>query len=95
VVVEDDAHNPDGIGAVRLWLDGVFHSLDTDSPYEFAADDLTAGTHTLMAKARDESGNATDSETITISINDGPTTGNDYTTSYDRGIIVRKEEDTS
>ena len=61
-----DAQDPDGVAAVRLWVNNTYDSIANSSPYEFTVTGLSPGAHTLMASAEDVNGAATDSEVITV-----------------------------
>ncbi|MFE8070300.1 Ig-like domain-containing protein [Marinobacteraceae bacterium S3BR75-40.1] len=71
--VTAEAFDPEGIGATRLWIDGSYHSLDTDAPYTFTVDGLAAGEHRLMVRSRDTNGDAIDSPDVTVSVQPGST----------------------
>jgi hypothetical protein len=69
--VQATAFDSDGIGAVRLWIDGGYHSLDSTAPFEFTVDGLSSGLHTLMVKSKDGENNLLASEAINISVLSG------------------------
>ena len=76
VVAEDS----DGtIAEVQLYIDDVGHSLKTEFPYNFVinAGELTPGTHTLKAVAKDDYGAKADA-TVSISINQPSTESPDF-----------------
>ncbi len=75
LTVAADAQDPDGITVTRLWIDGVFHSLDDTAPYSFAVSGLTPGTHTLMVRSKDRNGNLLDSAPISITVSSGGSSG--------------------
>lgn len=73
------------IDACRLWINGVFHSLDKEAPYEFEVADLPLGTHTLMVRAKDSDDINYDSEVITISVEEVDNVGTIEITSITNG----------
>jgi chitinase len=74
VVINATASDAGGsITKVEFLLDGVKVGEDTSSPYSFTITSIAAGSHTLSAKATDNSANtATASVTITASTNTPP-----------------------
>lgn len=68
LTVRAEADDPDGIEAARLWINGVYHSLDSTDPYSFTVNALPVGTHSLMVRTRDVLGNLLDSPAVTISV---------------------------
>ncbi|MDX5299302.1 MAG: Ig-like domain-containing protein, partial [Gammaproteobacteria bacterium] len=66
--VRANAFDPDGVEAVRLWINGMYHSLDSSAPYEFPVSALPAGNHTLFVRSKDAKGNLLDSAPVSISI---------------------------
>ena len=68
--VTADAQDPDGIKAVSLWINNVYHSIDNEEPYLFTVSDLTAGSYTFMIKAEDSIENINESPNVTIIIKD-------------------------
>jgi hypothetical protein len=69
--VQATAFDSDGIGVVRLWIDGGYHSLDSTAPFEFTVDGLSNGLHTLMVKSKDGENNLLASEAINITVLSG------------------------
>jgi hypothetical protein len=57
-----------GVASVQLYLDGSLVGTDTAAPYAFNLNTakLSAGTHTLQAKAFDPSGNSGISAPVTL-----------------------------
>jgi len=77
VTVTATASDPNGtITSVQFLLDGVSFGTDTSSPYSATIASLAAGSHTITARATDNSGNtatATISITASSSTNPAPT----------------------
>ncbi len=63
-----------GVTRVDLYLDGALFATGTSAPYAFAWNTTTAtnGSHTLRATASDAAGNAGNSATITVTVNNIP-----------------------
>lgn len=72
LTVTAQAQDPVGISAVRLWINGVFHSLDSEAPYQFTVADLPVGSHNLMVRSRNADGEALDSEAVVITVEGQP-----------------------
>ncbi len=70
------------VAAVKLLVDGTMvGSEDTTSPYQFVLDTTTYanGAHSLVANARDTSGNAANSASVSVTVsNQGPSGPNFY-----------------
>jgi RHS repeat-associated protein len=72
VALSATASDSDGtVQRVEFWVDGAKWSEDTASPYAGAWTSV-AGTHTVSAKAFDNSGASTASSTVSISVNTPP-----------------------
>ena len=63
-----NAADPDGIDALRLWIDESYYGITKTEPYQFTVTGMSAGDHTLMVRVRDTLYNANNSETITIEV---------------------------
>lgn len=68
LTVRAEAYDPDGIEAARLWINGVYHSLDNTDPYSFTVNALPVGTHSLLVRTKDVLGNLLDSPAVTITV---------------------------
>ena len=91
IKVSVSANDADGsIKVVELFQGGTKVGEQTQSPYGFTLNNLNAGTHTLTAKATDNSGAVATSQAIKINITastDAPQTGDGSNTS---GSITRE-----
>jgi|GEM_PF-2709068 len=69
IMVEVAANDADGdFVEVQLFIDGFSRGTTITSPYIFSISDLPLGNHTIIALARDNTGAATKSETVNITI---------------------------
>jgi hypothetical protein len=68
LTVVADAQDPDGISVARLWIDGVYHSLDETAPYSFSVTGLTPGAHTLVVRSKDRNDNLLDSAPVSVTV---------------------------
>ena len=70
VVVSASATDKVGVARVEFYLDGVFQSTDTTSPYQWAWNTAAVndGSHTLQARAYDAAGNAGASATTSVTV---------------------------
>lgn len=59
-----------GVTSVELYVDGVLKGTDTSSPYSVSLNttQLSAGTHTLQAKAYDAAGNVGQSTAFSVTV---------------------------
>lgn len=64
-----------GVEHVDLFLDGQVYAMDDSSPYSFFIDTTTLpdGNHSLVAQARDTSGNFGTSSSVNITVGNAPT----------------------
>ncbi|MFI6876718.1 glycoside hydrolase family 48 protein [Streptomyces sp. NPDC050400] len=60
------------VDKVEFYDDTTLLGTDTTSPYELGTDDLTAGTHSLYAKAYDSQGASGESTPVGITVATGP-----------------------
>ena len=76
-LVRANASVDGALGRVDLYVDGVYHSSDTLSPYTFAWDTRgLLGSHTLVAKAYElQSGTEAVSAPVTVTVEDGTIIG--------------------
>lgn len=67
-----------GVTKVEFFVDGILKSTDTSSPYSFIWNTagVSAGVHSLTAKAYDAAGNMRTSSVTSVTIGTSPTTGN-------------------
>ncbi|MBD0369727.1 MAG: S8 family serine peptidase [Pyrinomonadaceae bacterium] len=75
VTVQASATDNVGVTRVELYQDNALIGTDTSAPYAFSwdTDAITNGSHTLMSKAYDASGNVGSSATVTVTVNHDPT----------------------
>jgi leucyl aminopeptidase len=59
-----------GLSRVEFWVDGTLRGSDTSSPYSYAWDTTTVpnGSHSLVAKAVDTSGNVGTSASVAVTV---------------------------
>jgi phosphatidylserine/phosphatidylglycerophosphate/cardiolipin synthase-like enzyme len=97
------ANASDNVGVIRteLLVDGVSVAQDTSAPYSFTWSTTTTsnGSHDLIVRAFDAAGNDADSGTVTVTVAN-PTTGGDDIVLYASTATVtsggwRREEDPS
>ena len=71
ITVNANASDNVGVTKVELYVDGTLTSTDTSSPYSFPlyTSSLSTGTHSLVARAYDAAGNASNSTAVNITIN--------------------------
>ncbi|WP_144395335.1 Ig-like domain-containing protein [Pleionea sediminis] len=70
LLVTTNIFDPEGIKAVRLWINGSYHSLDKSEPYQFSVDGLSIGTHTLVVRSKNSSDQLLDSAPVIIHVVD-------------------------
>lgn len=68
IKVTANIFDPDGVGGARLWIDGVYHSLDSTAPYEFTVSNLAQGSHSLMVRSVDTRGTLLDSAPVAVTV---------------------------
>lgn len=68
IEVEVDAKDNEGVAKVELMLDGKSVGELEKAPYKWTLEDVEAGTHTLLAKAKDEAGNEGESKEIEFEV---------------------------
>lgn len=68
IKVTANVFDPDGVGGARLWINGVYHSLDSTAPYEFTVNNLAQGSHSLVVRSVDARGNLLDSAPVTVTV---------------------------
>lgn len=77
-VTANDNTNGKGLAKTELYVDNVLKSTDTTSPYQFVLDSttLTAGAHTLSAKAYDNAlaANITTSSNVAVTVDNSDKT---------------------
>lgn len=72
--IDATASDSDGsVSQVEFFVDGNSIGIDTTSSYSATASNLSAGTHSLTAKATDNNGATTTSAVISVTVNDPPT----------------------
>lgn len=69
--IKVDATDADGIAKVEFYSNDEKLGVDTEAPYSYTLDQLTAGTYFISARAYDLFGNATQSTSMPIHVN-GP-----------------------
>jgi hypothetical protein len=74
-----------GVARVEFWLDGVQYSSLTAAPYSQGVDTgtLTAGSHSMVAKAYDAAGNVASSTAVSFSVNNTSTSVTEGTAAND------------
>ena len=77
-LISVSATDADAVTSVEFYIDGALVSTDTTSPYSYSwnTTNVSFGSHTIQARARDPSGNVGSSAIITVSVVDqtAPTT---------------------
>lgn len=75
VTITVDAKDNVSVSRVEYFIDDTFFGVTYALPFSLELDTtkLTAGTHTIVAKAYDAAGNHTDSQALTIAVGEQPT----------------------
>jgi hypothetical protein len=94
VTLSATASDSDGsISQVEFFIDEISKGSDNTSPYSVVVNGLTAGSHTVYAKAIDNRGGVTKSSTVTINVTAAPkyaltVTNGTGTGSYEANKVV-------